>query len=103
MCSCVAHGGLEFGGGVLHGYEIPPVAPGKPSILARKRVIFPQGTDFFAETNGYKANAEYHITHHLANGSLSALENGTGSADGSAWKVDFNLNSAGHMIYGPYQ
>jgi hypothetical protein len=103
LCSCTVHGGLELGAGVLHPTLIPPVAPGTYSILARKKLIFPQGTDWFSETDGYKANAEYHITHYAPNGSLSALENATGTADGSSWKVDFNNHSAGHMIYGPYQ
>jgi hypothetical protein len=101
LCTCIGFGGFEIGGGFIPGSEIRPVAPGEHSILARMRVMFPQGTNFFGETNGY-VGADYQLTHYAANGALSDLFNGTGSAYGSQWLVQPASDNAGHMIYGPY-
>jgi hypothetical protein len=102
FCSCVVYNGLEISGAVLNATEIPPIAPGTYSVLARKKLMFPQGTAFFAETNGYKG-ADYKFTDYAANGALSALENGVGFAVGNEWAVQHQTDGPGYMIYGPYQ
>ena len=51
LCSCVVHGALEFGGGVLHGDPDHPVATTGLSFEAIKRVGFPQNQPMDDITN----------------------------------------------------
>ena len=99
LCTCVVHGALEIGGGVLHGNAVNDVEPGDQSIVAVKRVTFPQGSATTSTTNDPLGSTDY--TTYTYNGaamshSLGALSNTT------AWKADTAVDASGHMIYGPY-
>ncbi|MCA9539154.1 MAG: hypothetical protein KC620_09735 [Myxococcales bacterium] len=89
-CLCAVHGGLELGGGLLHGGIALPVPPGERSMVARRRLTLrreappPMPRRIVYEAEGPE------LRHNL------------GRADGDGWSAATDRDSEGHLIFGPY-
>jgi hypothetical protein len=88
FCLCEVHGGIEVGGGLLHGGISLPVAPGAVSVQGRRRLWL--GGDDWTPVARRVYQAEGDLSH------------GPGRADGDAWAASPGEDDAGHMVYGPY-
>ena len=87
ICLCAVHGGLEMGGGLLHGGISLPIDGGALSTEARRRLELP-GDAIFPKTFVYDAVEDF--------------SHGTGDAQGDGWAASTGFHDAGHMLYGPY-
>ena len=87
FCLCSVHGGLEMGGGLLHGGMSLPIDGGTSSIEARRRLDLP-GDPLLPKTLVYEAETD--------------LQHATGKADDDGWSANTAEHTADHMIYGPY-
>ena len=88
FCLCEVHGGLEIGGGLLHGDISLPIGPGARSIEARRRLRM-GGEGWRGVTRRvYEAEA--------------GLSHGPGRAEAEGWAAATGDHEAGHMLYGPY-
>lgn len=88
FCLCAVHGGLEMGGGVLHGGISLPIGGDSLSIEARRRLTLP-GATLTAQSYVYEAEGP-------------ALSHATGKAEPDGWSANTTDHPAGHMIFGPY-
>lgn len=86
ICLCGVHGGIEMGGGLLHGGISLPIAGGETSMEAVRRLDFGGATQ---PSQAFLYPAE-------------TLAHATGVADSVGWVANTADHSAGHMIYGPY-
>ena len=88
-CLCTVHGGLEMGGGMLHGGDSLPIDGGHSSIVARRRLTVPSvGAPPSVRAVVYEAE--------------SMLSHGPGRVDGDGWSANTAADAPGHMVYGPY-
>ncbi|MEC9071182.1 MAG: hypothetical protein VX938_02330, partial [Myxococcota bacterium] len=88
FCLCKVHGGIEMGGGLLHGGISLPVASDSLSIEARRRLTLP-GDPLSVQTYVYEAETD--------------LFHGTGAPGGAGgWSANTADHLPAHMIYGPY-
>ena len=83
VCLCVVHGGIEMGGGLLHGGISLPVAAGTTSIEARRRLALAG-----EEERTYEAEVD--LSHQI------------GSADVDGWSASLVVDEPGHLAFGPY-
>ncbi|MBI5508008.1 MAG: hypothetical protein HY903_04575 [Deltaproteobacteria bacterium] len=112
ICFCKVHGGLEMGGGLLHGGISLPVAAGRSSAEARRRLTLsgdvaatpptppppttpppappPTTTPPTTFTGSKTYQAERDLPH------------GMGRADADGWSAATALDAAGYLSYGPY-
>jgi len=89
ICMCFVHGGLELGGGLIHGGVSLPVAGGGLSIEARRRLALPGG---LPPPGGGTFTYE----------SETDLLHVVGRAEADGWGASTALDAAGHMAFGPY-
>jgi hypothetical protein len=89
ICLCRVHGGIEMGGGLIHGGISLPIAGGASSIEARRRLTLGGEPDAVA-VHVYEAETD--LSHH---GDL-------GRAEADGWSASTGADDAGHMSYGPY-
>jgi len=87
ICFCRVHGGLELGGGLIHGGVSLPLDSGESSVIARRRLQLP-GTDSGITTRVYEAESD--------------LSHNRGRASGVGWWANVADHSGGYMAYGPY-
>ncbi len=87
VCLCKVHGGLEMGGGLLHGGTSLPIDGGTTSVEARRRLQLPGG-ESYPKTLVYNA--------------VNDFSHATGEAQGDGWSASTDPHNAGHMLYGPY-
>lgn len=90
-CLCAVHGGLELGGGLIHGGISLPVAGGGSSPIARRRLSL-------RRDDGAPAGAR--VLRYDAEGAALRHAIGRGEADG--WSANTADDEAGHLIFGPY-
>lgn len=89
FCLCSVHGGLELGGGLLHGGISLPVDGGSESIEARRRLALPsEGIGGVVSQRVYEAETD--------------LQHKMGQAEGDGWSVTSGQGGADHLLYGPY-
>jgi len=88
FCLCSVHGGLEIGGGLLHGGIALPVPAGGVSIEARRRLALPGPVTTKVLT--YEAE------------SSPVLQHGSGVAEGDGWLAQVGKHTASHIVFGPY-
>ena len=86
-CLCEVHGGLEMGGGVLHGGISLPIGSGETSIFARRRLELP-GNVLYPRTMVYDA--------------VDDFQHGTGEGAADGWGAATGFHDANHMLFGPY-
>jgi hypothetical protein len=87
FCLCKVHGGLEMGGGLLHGGLSLPIDGDSVSIEARRRLTLP-GEVAPSETFVYEAETD--------------LFHATGKLEPDGWSVNTADHTTGHMAFGPY-
>jgi hypothetical protein len=87
MCLCKVHGGIEMGGGLIHGGTSLPIDGGQTSMEARRRLELP-GENSYPKTYSYDAVDDF----------LHAI----GNEEDDGWAAATGFHDAGHMIYGPY-
>jgi len=87
FCLCRVHGGLEMGGGLLHGDISLPIAPGQTSIEARRRLTLP-GTIYQPQTFVYEAETD--------------LGHGPGTMETDGWAANTANHEADFIVFGPY-
>jgi hypothetical protein len=89
FCLCSVHGGLELGGGLLHGGTSLPIDGGTESIEARRRLALPSdGLAGGVTQRVYEAESD--------------LEQKMGQQEGDGWAVGPGQGSSDHLLYGPY-
>lgn len=89
FCFCTVHGGLELGGGLIHGGVSLPIVSGTSTIEARRRLTFPaEGPGSAVFSRVYEAETD--------------LSHSTGAVDADGWSASTAANTAGHLAYGPY-
>ncbi len=86
VCFCTVHGGLEMGGGLIHGGVSLPIEGGASTPIAIRRLRLPVGAEPAARWSYPGAE----------------LSHGIGRADGDAWTASTEPDEAGHMVFGPY-
>ncbi len=86
ICFCSVHGGLELGGGLIHGGTSLPIAGGAMTPEARRRLTL-TGTPQRA-VHVYEAEAD--------------LSHAVGQAETDGWSASTAADSAEHMAFGPY-
>jgi hypothetical protein len=88
FCLCEVHGGLELGGGLIHGGISLPIGAGEMSTEARRRLQF--GGPLWRPISRRVYQAE------------SDLNHGVGRQEGDGWAASTTDDAAGHMVFGPY-
>jgi len=89
FCLCRVHGGVELGGGVLHG----PIAPGETEEAVRRLTLRHERAEPPAPGPWrwvYEAEAGGPLRHEV------------GRAQDDGWSADTGPDQAGHMVFGPY-
>ncbi|MBD89188.1 MAG: hypothetical protein CL940_02485 [Deltaproteobacteria bacterium] len=87
FCLCKVHGGLEMGGGLLHGGLSLPIPSNSLSPEARRRLTLP-GEPLPTQELVYEAESD--------------LFHGTGKSEPDGWSANTADHGPGHLIYGPY-
>ena len=87
FCLCSVHGGLEMGGGLLHGEISLPIAGGSQSSEARRRLDLP-GDPLPPQVHIYQAETD--------------LGHAIGKAEADGWSANTADDDAGHLVFGPY-
>lgn len=90
-CLCAVHGGLELGGGLIHGGISLPVAPGASSPVARRRLSLRRDD---GQPGGER------VVRYEAEG--PALRHAIGRAEADGWSANTADDAPGHMVFGPY-
>lgn len=86
ICLCSVHGGIEMGGGLLHGDISLPITGGQSSIEAIRRIDF---------GGSMTANQQYSYP-------AQELSHQVGRTDGNDWLATPSEHTEGRLIYGPY-
>jgi hypothetical protein len=90
FCFCEVHGGLELGGGLLHGGVSTPIAGGSSTIegVRRLRLRDEDGLPTTVTTTSYSPESD--------------LSHGAGHGDSGSWIAEEGIDGQGHILFGPY-
>lgn len=90
-CLCAVHGGLELGGGLIHGGVSLPIAGGASTAVARRRLSLRRDDGMPAGQRTLRYEAEG-----------PALRHAIGRAEGDGWSANTADDPPGHLVFGPY-
>jgi hypothetical protein len=88
VCLCSVHGGLEMGGGLIHGGMSLPIDGGEMTIEAKRRLALSDGVHVPPVEHAYQAETQ--------------VAHGVGRPDADGWSANTATDSKGYLSYGPY-
>jgi hypothetical protein len=88
-CLCAVHGGIELGGGLIHGDKVPAVPGGGETQEAKRRLTIPS-TGSGVGVTSFAYEAESQLGHQV------------GRTEAEGWSANTGGDVAGHMVHGPY-